>query len=136
MMLSINHPASPEFKAALLRHYIACAFIDLMTLKNGQAVFIEDGEEVMLTLDKVALNIIYHIETPFIDRFGVMDGAILAAADLIAMLMPGFMIAQVELSAYGHHRLCEVYRDIIFGAPDGELPPGATVCACDAREVH
>ncbi|EPR3505577.1 hypothetical protein QZQ41_18170 [Serratia marcescens] len=95
-MLSINHPASPEFKIALLRHYIACAFIDSMTSKNGQAVFIDDGEEVMLTLDKVALNIIYHIEAPFIDQFGVMEGGMLAAAGLMAMLAPGFMIACYE----------------------------------------
>ncbi|WP_142591473.1 hypothetical protein [Serratia marcescens] len=135
-MLSINHPASPEFKIALLRHYIACAFIDSMASKNGQAVFIYDGEEVMLTLDKVALNIIYHIEAPFIDQFGVMEGGMLAAADLMAMLAPGFMIAPVQLSHYGYHRLCEVYRDIIFGAPDGELPPGATLYARNAREVH
>ncbi|OKP27552.1 hypothetical protein [Serratia fonticola] len=135
-MLSINHPASPEFKIALLRHYISCAFIDLMVFKHGQAVFIEEGEEVVLTLDKVALNIIYHIEAPFIERFGVMDGGQLAAADLMAMLMPGFMAAQVQLSPYGYHRLCEVYRDIIFGAPDGELPPGSSVCACNVREAH
>lgn len=135
-MLSINHPASPEFKVALLRHYIACAFIDSMTSENGQPVFIEDGEEVALTLDKVALNIIYHIEASFIDQFGVMEGGMLAAADLMAMLAPGFMIAPVQLSHYGYHRLCEVYRDIILGAPDGELPLGATLYGRNAREVH
>lgn len=134
-MLSINHPTSPEFKIALLRHYIACAFIDMMVIKHGRAIFSEDGEEVVLTLDKVALNIIYHIEAPFIENFGVMKGGILAAADLMAMLMPGFMAAQVQLSPYGYQRLYAVYRDIIFGAPDGELPPGAAVHRCDAKEA-
>lgn len=44
---------SPEFRAAFLRSCIADAYISLMVRINGEAVYIEDGERIELTPDRV-----------------------------------------------------------------------------------
>ncbi|MEX5412745.1 hypothetical protein [Atlantibacter hermannii] len=115
---------SPAFRTALLRRFIADAFITMMTRINGEPVYAEDGERVLLTPEKVALNILFHIEAPWMDEFGMEDGSRLAAEALERMLSPGFMGEALRLSVEGVTEMREVYRDIIFGAPDGELPAG------------
>lgn len=84
---------TPEFRTALLRRYIAGAFVSLMTRIHGEAVYVEDGGR-------------------------------LACKVLEKMLAPGFMMECIRLSAFGVSELREVYRDIVFGAPGGELPDG------------
>ncbi|KJM57662.1 hypothetical protein B5M10_08235 [Pluralibacter gergoviae] len=113
---------TPEFRTALLRRYIAGAFVSLMTRIHGEAVYVEDGERIELTPDRVAINILYHIEAPWIHEFGQEDGGRLACEVLEKMLAPGFMAECIRLSEFGVSELREVYRDIVFGAPDGELP--------------
>lgn len=120
-----NHELlTPEFRTALLRRYIAEAFINLMTRMHGEPVCVEDGERISLTTDKVATNILYHIEFPWIEEYGPEEGSILAAETLQQMLAPGFMAENLRLSVFGVTEMREMYRDIVFGAPDGELPPG------------
>lgn len=133
-MISNEFIVSPGFRTALLRRYIAEAFISLMERVNGEAAFIEDGERVALTHDKVAMNIFYHIEMPWMDEFGIDEGSCLATERLEKMLSPGFIGETLRLSVEGVTEMREVYRDIIFGAPDGELPPGFEFIPCDERE--
>ncbi|RSB59830.1 hypothetical protein EGT71_14135 [Atlantibacter subterranea] len=123
-MINNDIVLSPAFRTALLRRYIADAFITMMTRINGEPVYTEDGERVLLTPEKVALNILFHIEAPWMDEFGMEDGSRLAAEALERMLTPGFMGEALRLSVAGVTEMREVYRDIIFGAPDGELPAG------------
>ena len=125
---------SPAFRTALLRRYVADAFISLMTRVNGRPVYVEDGETVILTAEKVALNILFHIEAPWMDEFGAEDGSRLAAEMLERMLVPGFMGEALRLSVEGVTEMREVYRDIIFGAPDGELPAGYGFVRCEEGE--
>jgi len=132
MMLNKTRLTSAEFRAALLRHYISQAFISLMVSKHSDAVFISDGESIPLSLDKVAANIIYHIEHPFIQKLGAIEGGRLAAQELNMMLKPGFMSEAMQLSCYGTMRLCRVYQDILYGAPDGEFPAGS--CIMDEQD--
>lgn len=127
MMLNKTRLTSVEFRAALLRHYISQAFISLMVSKHGNPVFIADGEIIPLSLDKVAANIIYHIEHPFIQKLGATEGGRLAAQELNKMLKPGFMSEAMQLSYYGTMRLSRVYQDIMYGAPDGEFPAGSCI---------
>ncbi|WP_271460871.1 hypothetical protein [Pantoea leporis] len=94
----------------------------------------EDGEIVSLTSEKVMLNILFHIETPWIDEFGIEEGSRLAAKVLEQMLAPGFAVENLRLSIKGVTELREVYRDIIFGAPDGELPQGYKFMSPDYGE--
>ncbi|TSJ58796.1 hypothetical protein FND52_05485 [Atlantibacter subterranea] len=123
-MINNDIVLSPAFRAALLRRYIADAFITMMTRINGEPVYAEDGERVLLTPEKMALNILFHIEAPWMDEFGMEDGSRLAAEALERMLTLGFMGEALRLSVAGVTEMREVYRDIIFGAPDGELPAG------------
>lgn len=125
---------SPEFHAAYLRACIADAYIALMLHVNGEAVYIEDGERIELTADRVAMNILYHIEAPWITEFGQEEGCRLACDVLERMLIPGYMAENVRLSAFGVSELREVYRDIVFGAPDGELPPGFQIVQTEITE--
>lgn len=134
-MISNESLVSPAFRTALLRRYIAEAFISLMRRVNGEAAYIEEGECVVLTPDKVAMNILYHIESPWMDEFGTEEGSRLAAEVLERMLVPGFMGETLRLSVEGVTEMREVYRDIIFGAPDGELPPGYEFMRCDGQEA-
>ena len=67
---------STEFRAAFLRSCIADAYISLMLRINGEAVYIEDGERIELTPDRVAMNILYHIEAPRINEFGREEGIV------------------------------------------------------------
>lgn len=133
-MLTNDILISPAYRTAMLRRYIAEAFITLMKQVNGAPVYIESGECVELTTDKVALNIIFHIEAPWIDEFGEDEGCRLATETLEQMLSPGFAGEVLRLSAKGVTELREVYRDIIFGAPDGELPQGYTFMSPDGGE--
>lgn len=133
-MLNKTRLTSAEFRAALLRHYISQAFITLMFSKHGDTVFFSDGESIPLSLDKVAANIIYHIEHPFIQKLGAIEGGRLAAQELNKMLKPGFMSEDMQLSDYGTARLCRVYQDIIYGATDGEFPPGSCIVVEQDRE--
>lgn len=126
-MSAINLPTSPAFKMALLRHYIASAFLEAMTIQHGQAIYVLNGRCIPLTADKVAINIISHIEAPYIDQFGCAMGQAMAAQALYEMLEPGFMREVVRLSAYGYRCLSAMYEDIASGATDGKLPPGAVV---------
>lgn len=121
-MITTETLASTSFRIALMRNYIARAFIELMTKVNGEPVYVEDGERIPLTLDRVAVNIIYHIEAPWINEYGVDEGRDLAAEALQKMLAHGFMGESLRLSLEGVSEMREIYRDIIFGAPDGELP--------------
>ncbi|MFT4271549.1 MAG: hypothetical protein QM578_11105 [Pantoea sp.] len=133
-MINDKTLCSTTFRMALLRRYIANAFISLMTRVNGEAAYIEDGESITLTSEKVMLNILFHIETPWIDEFGMEEGSRLAAEVLEQMLAPGFSGENLRLSIKGVTELREVYRDIIFGAPDGELPQGYTFMSPDGGE--
>lgn len=133
-MISNESLVSPAFRTALLRRYIAEAFISLMQRVNGEATYIEEGERVALTPDKVAMNILYHLEMPWMDEFGIDEGSRLAAEVLEKMLAPGFMGETLRLSVEGVTEMREIYRDIIFGAPDGELPPGYEFMSCGDRE--
>ena len=126
---------TPAFRTALLRRYVTDAFISLMTRVNGKPVYIEDGETVLLTTEKVALNILFHIEVPWMDEFGMEDGNRLAAEMLERMLAPGFMGEALRLSVEGVTEMREVYRDIIFGPPDGELPAGYEFVLSGERET-
>ena len=126
---------SPAFRTALLRSCIADAFIALMTRVNGEPSYIEDGEYVHLTPEKVAFNILFHIEAPWMDEFGIEDGSKLAAEMLEGMLAPGFMGESARLSVDGVTEMREIYRDIIFGAPDGELPAGFEFMLCEKGET-
>ncbi|MBL5883236.1 hypothetical protein [Lelliottia aquatilis] len=126
---------SPEFRAAFLRSFIADAYISLMIRVNGEAVYIEDGECIELTPDRVAMNILYHIEAPWINEFGHEEGHRLACEVLERMLSPGYMAENIHLSAFGVSELREVYRDIVFGAPDGEIPPGFSITTAGVGEV-
>ncbi|RJL53700.1 hypothetical protein [Pectobacterium carotovorum] len=126
-MSAINLPTSPAFKMALLRHYIASAFLEAMTTQYGQAIYVLNDSRIPLTADKVAINIISHIEAPYIDQFGCAMGQAMAAQALYEMLEPGFMREVVRLSAYGYRCLSAMYEDIASGATDGKLPPGAVV---------
>ena len=126
-MLNKTRLTSAEFRAALLRHYISQAFISLMVSRHSDAVFISDGESIPLSLDKVSANIIYHIEHPFIQKLGAIEGGRLAAQELNKMLKPGFMSEAMQLSCYGTMSLSRVYQDIIYGAPDGKFPAGSCI---------
>ena len=126
---------SPEFRAAFLRSCIADAYISLMLRINGEAVYIEDGERIELTPDRVAMNILYHIEAPWINEFGQEEEHRLACDVLERMLAPGYMAENIRLSAFGVSELREVYRDIVFGAPDGEVPPGFSITTAGVGEV-
>lgn len=123
-MIASEKITTLPFRTALLRHYIATAFVELMIRVNGEAAYIEDGERIPLNPERVAINIIYHIEAPWLEEFGADDGSRLAAEALEKMLLPGFAGEKLHLSIAGVCELREVYRDIIFGAPDGELPEG------------
>ncbi|MCS3600993.1 hypothetical protein M2371_000179 [Buttiauxella sp. BIGb0471] len=123
-MINTKTLHSLPFRTALLRRYIAEAFLELMIKVNGEPVYVEDGERIPLTPDRVAINIIYHIESPLIDSFGIDEGSYFAAKALEKMLIPGFMGESIRLSITGVTEMREVYRDIIFGAPDGQLPEG------------
>lgn len=126
---------SPEFRAAFLRSCIADAYIALMLRINGEPVYIEDGERIELTPDRVAMNILYHIEAPWINEFGLEEGHRLACDVLERMLAQGYMAENIRLSAFGVSELREVYRDIIFGAPNGEIPPGFSITTAGVGEV-
>ncbi|MCV2428057.1 hypothetical protein N2P70_21805 [Escherichia coli] len=63
------------------------------------------------------------------------QGCILAAEKLEKMLKPGFMSENIRLSVFGVTEMREVYRDIIFGAPDGELPEGFEFVKPEGQEV-
>ncbi|EII7159821.1 hypothetical protein LHS00_004545, partial [Salmonella enterica subsp. enterica serovar Curacao] len=69
-------------RTAVLRYYIADAFISLMARVHNEPVYIEDGERIELTHEKVVSNIIYHIEMPWVNEFGADAGCILAAEKL------------------------------------------------------
>lgn len=125
---------SLEFRAAFLRNCIADEYIALMLRINEEAVYIEDGERVELTPDRVAMNILYHIEAPWIHEFGQEDGCRKACEVLEKMLAPGYMAENIRLSAYGVSELREIYRDIVFGAPDGDLPEGFEIVITDTKE--
>lgn len=135
-MINDSTLRSLAFRTALLRRYIADAFIALMTRVNDKAVYTEDGEQVTLTPEKVALNILLHIETPWREEFGAEEGSRLAAEALERMLAPGFAGENLRLSLTGVMEMREVYRDIIFGAPDGELPPGYTFAPSEDEEGY
>ncbi|HED2523904.1 hypothetical protein [Klebsiella aerogenes] len=135
-MINDSTLRSPSFRTALLRRYIADAFIALMTRVNGEAVYTEDGERITLTPEKVALNILFHIETPWREEFGAEEGSRLAAEALEQMLAPGFAGENLRLSLTGVTEMREVHRDIIFGAPDGELPPGYAFLSPEDGEAY
>lgn len=132
-MLTNTQLISAEFRAALLRHYISQAFISMMAEKYGRAVFIAEGEIIPLSLDCVAVNIIYHIEFPYVQTHGAAEGSRLAAQTLNNMLTPNYMSEAMQLSPYGVERLCGVYLDIIYGAPDSQLPPDTLVTHVEAE---
>ncbi len=69
-------------RTAVLRYYIADAFISLMVRVHNEPVYIEDGERIELSHEKVVSNIIYHIEMPWVNEFGADAGCILAAEKL------------------------------------------------------
>lgn len=133
-MLTNNVLLSPAYRTAMLRRYISEAFIALMKQINGAPVYVENGEYVELTADKVAINIIFHIEAPWIEEFGKDEGCRLANETLEQMISGGFAGEVIRLSTKGVIELREVYRDIIFGAPDGELPQGYTFMSPDVGE--
>ncbi len=122
-------------RTAVLRYYIADSFISLMERVHNEPVYIEDGERIELSHEKVVSNIIYHIEMPWVNEFGADAGCILAAEKLEKMLKPGFMSENIRLSVFGVTEMREVYRDIIFGAPDGELPEGFEFVKPEGQEV-
>ncbi|MDK1357605.1 hypothetical protein QMS85_15780, partial [Cronobacter sakazakii] len=67
---------------------------------------------------------------------GAEEGSWLAAEALERMLAPGFAGESLRLSLNGVTELREVYRDIIFGAPDGKLPPGYAFVSAEDGEAY
>lgn len=100
-------------RTAVLRYYIADAFISLMARVHNEPVYIEDGERIELTHEKVVSNIIYHIEMPWVNEFGADAGCILAAEKLEKMLKPGFMSENIRLSVLVSQR-CVRFTGILF----------------------
>lgn len=100
-------------RTAVLRYYIADAFISLMVRVHNEPVYIEDGERIELSHEKVVSNIIYHIEMPWVNEFGADAGCILAAEKLEKMLKPGFMSENIRLSVLVSQR-CVRFTGILF----------------------
>jgi len=75
-----------EFKIALLRHYIAQAFIDAMCENNNRPVYLHHGTEIPLTSDRVSANIAYYIERENILDYGISHGQAINAERLYSML--------------------------------------------------
>ena len=98
-------------RTAVLRYYIADAFISLMERVHNEPVYIEDGERIELTHEKVVSNIIYHIEMPWVNEFGADAGCILAAEKLEKMLKPGFMSENIRLLV---SQRCVRFTGILF----------------------
>lgn len=51
------------------------------------------------------------------------------------MLKPKFYVRKYSPVSFGVTEMREVYRDIIFGAPDGELPEGFEFVKPEGQEV-
>lgn len=79
-------------------------------------------------------NIIYHIEMPWVNEFGADAGCILAA-ETGKKCLNGLYVRKYSPVSFGVTEMREVYRDIIFGAPDGELPEGFEFVKPEGQEV-
>jgi hypothetical protein len=117
-----------EFKIALLRHYIAQAFIDAMCENNNRPVYLHHGTEIPLTSDRVSANIAYYIERENILDYGISHGQAINAERLYSMLDNCPMTVPLpQLSAYGQIAMDYIYRRIALGGVNGVLPAEATV---------
>lgn len=117
-----------EFRIALMRNYIALAFIAEMECKNLSSVFIQDGITIELTPDRVSANIARYIERVNIQRRGVHSGQLLNAEQLNDMLEEDFMAEdKPQLSDYGLAVMEDIYRQISCGSVDGVLPEEANI---------
>ncbi|EAM7265634.1 hypothetical protein E3V56_06480 [Salmonella enterica] len=117
-----------EFRIALMRNYIALAFIAETECKNSSPDFIQDGVTIELTPDKVSANIASYIERENIQRCGVHLGQLLNAEQLKNMLEKDFMAEdEPQLSDYGQAVMIDIYRHIASGGVDGVLPVEANI---------
>ncbi|EAS8688608.1 hypothetical protein LCK12_002237 [Salmonella enterica] len=117
-----------EFRIALMRNYIALAFIAEAECKNSSPDFIQDGVTIELTPDKVSANIASYIERENIQRCGVHFGQLLNAEQLKNMLEKDFMAEdEPQLSDYGQAVMMDIYRHIARGGVDGVLPVEANI---------
>ncbi|RDL13350.1 hypothetical protein [Serratia fonticola] len=117
-----------EFKIALLRHYVAQAFMDAMYLAHQQPVYCCSGNTIALTPDRVSANIAYYIERANILDYGIEQGQAINAERLYSMLDNCPMTVPLpQLSAYGHIAMDHIYGRIARGGADGILPAEATV---------
>lgn len=117
-----------EFRIALMRHYIAQAFIDDMNKDNIIDQFYFNSMGIPLTPDRVSANIAYYIERENIITRGVTEGQRLNTLLFYRMLEPGFMTTPApELSPYGYQVMTSIYERIADSGLDGTLPPEAEV---------
>ncbi|MCX8967139.1 hypothetical protein EHW66_19810 [Erwinia psidii] len=117
-----------EFRIALMRHYIARAFICEMECKHNSPDFISDNGSIELTSDRVSANIASYIERANIRRYGIHLGQSLNAEQLKNMLESGFMAEyEPQLSDYGLKLMNGIYEQIISGGDDGVLPAEADI---------
>lgn len=117
-----------EFRIALMRNYIALAFIAEMECRNLTPDFILDGVTIALTPDRVSANITSYIERVNIQRRGVHFGQLLNAEQLKNMLEKDFMAEdEPQLSAYGQAVMLNIYSQIARGSVDGALPEEASI---------
>lgn len=117
-----------EFRIALMRHYIAMAFIAEMEFKNEMPEYIFNNLTIPLTHDRVSANIASYIERDNIQRYGIHMGQVLNAEQLNSMLESGFMAEyEPQLSEYGQTVMSDIYKTIAHGGQDGILPTEADI---------
>lgn len=117
-----------EFKIALLRQYVAQAFIDEMLEDHDLPIFILNGHKVSLSTDRISANIAYYVERENILNHGVEDGQRMNAELLNSMLSNCYMVEVTpKLSPYGYLVLSSIYERIIRGETDGILPTEANI---------
>ncbi|WP_392586909.1 hypothetical protein [Serratia ureilytica] len=117
-----------EFRIALMRNYIALAFITEIESKNNTPNYILNDICIELTPDRVSANIASYIERVNIQRHGVHLGQLLNAEQLKDMLEKDFMAEyEPQLSEYGQTVMSDIYEQIARGSEDGVLPEEADI---------
>jgi hypothetical protein len=101
-----------------------------MTRVNGRPVYVEDGETVILTAEKVALNILFHIEAP-----GWTNSGQKMAADLRLKCLKECWCLALWVKHYACpwkvSPKCGSVPRHYFWCPDGELPAGYEFVRCE-----
>ncbi|MCW6542991.1 hypothetical protein [Yersinia ruckeri] len=117
-----------EFKIALLRQYVAQAFINEMMEEHDLPIFILNEHKISLSTDRISANIAYYVERENILNHGVEEGQKMNAELLNSMLSNGYMVEpHPMLSPYGYLILAGIYERIMKGGMDGVLPTEANI---------